>query len=308
MTTHHAPVIRAAWVQRSPAEAFTIFTDEIGAWWPLPSHGLFGSDAGGLGFREGLLVEHATDGREAIWGEVLAWDPPNRLVVTWHPGRANVDASRVTVTFAPEGAGTQVVIQHDGWEAFGEAAMARRRTYAGPNAWGYVLDHYSDATEPHVQPIDLSQLAAAYETFFTEAEAGGFHECADGGWNADQVLAHVALNDAAIVAVCQGLVHGTPTRFENIVCQDPSVLDAWIAAAGDQPALIDRCRASAIQVRAALRRLSPEQLNTPVDCYLLHDGEVMVDAARPWRAIAVQVQADMHLPAHREQLAKLRPA
>ena len=71
-----APVIRAAWVQRTPSDAFAIFTDEIGAWWPLPTHGLFGSDAGGLGFRDGLLIEHATDGRETTWGEIPAWNEP----------------------------------------------------------------------------------------------------------------------------------------------------------------------------------------------------------------------------------------
>ena len=301
-----APVIRAAWVQRTPSDAFAIFTDEIGAWWPLPTHGLFGSDAGGLGFRDGLLIEHATDGRETTWGEILVWEPPERLVITWHPGREPGDSSQVAVTFEPEGDGTRVVVQHDGWETFGEEAMARRRTYAGPSAWGSVLDHFCDGTEPHVEPLDLSALDASYAAFLREAEAGGFDAPTDGGWNADQVLAHMALNDAAIVAVCQGLVHGTAVRFENIVCQDRKTLDRWIASAGSRQALIDRCRRSSIQVQAALRRLSPAQLDTDIDCRLLHDGEVMVDGPRPWRAIAAEVQAAMHIPAHVEQLANLR--
>lgn len=303
-----APVIRTAWVQRSPAEAFSIFTDEIGAWWPLPSHGLFGSEAGGLIFQDDKLVEYATDGREKIWGEVVSWEPPGRLVITWHPGRDEDEASRVAVTFEADRGGTRVIIEHDGWETFGQDAMERRRTYAGPNAWGYVLDHYCDATEPHVQPLDLSGLEAAYEAFFAEAERDGFSPPTDGGWDADQVLAHVALNDAAMVAVCQGLVHGNPTRFENIVCQDHAALASWIEAAGDRGGLIERGRSAARQVQAALRRLSPKQLDTPVDCHLLHDGEVMVDAPRPWQAVAVHVQAGVHLPAHVEQLAKLRPA
>ena len=33
------PVVRAAWVNRPIDEAFHVFTSEIGAWWPLPSHG-----------------------------------------------------------------------------------------------------------------------------------------------------------------------------------------------------------------------------------------------------------------------------
>ncbi len=306
-STEPAPVMRSAWVPRTPADAFAIFTDEIGAWWPLPSHGLFGSEAGGLAFRNGLLVEYATDGRETTWGEVVDWDPPNRFAITWHPGQPSDDASHVTVSFEAADGGTQVIIRHDGWEAFGEDALARRRTYAGPNAWGSVLDHYSDATEPHVAPLDLAQLGAAYDAFFDEADHGEFVAPTDGGWDADQVIAHVALNDAAMVAVCQALVHGTPLRFENIVCQDRAVLANWIQSAGDRATLIDRGRAAARQVQAALRRLSAEQLDTSVDCHLLHDGAVMLDDARPWQAVAVQVQAAMHLPAHIEQLQKLRP-
>ena len=111
-----------------------------------------------------------------------------------------------------------------------------------------------------------------------------------------------------MIAVCQGLVHGTPVRFENHVCQDRAVLAAWIDAAGSHEALIERCRQSARQVQAALRRLSPEQLDTAVHCHLLHDGDVMVDAPRPWQAVGIHVQATVHLPAHVEQLSKLRTA
>ncbi len=300
------PILRAAWVPRDPEAAFAIFTQEIGAWWPLPSHGMFGGEAGGLCFRNGQLVEHATDGRETVWGQVLAWEPPERLVITWYPGQDHDDASQVTVTFSADGDGTQVLLRHDGWEAFGDAAMARRRGYAGPGAWGSVLDHYCDITEPPLELLDLTELADAYDAFFAEAERGGFGDPLDEAWNADEVLAHVALNDAAMVAVCQALAHGRPARFDNVICQDRAVLAGWIDRAGSREALVDRCRVSARQVQAALRRLSPQQLATEVHCQLLHDGEVMVDAPRPWHAVAVEVQATRHLPAHIEQLAELR--
>ena len=46
------PVLRSAQVARPLEEAFEVFTQQIGAWWPLPTHGIFGADAGGLGFED----------------------------------------------------------------------------------------------------------------------------------------------------------------------------------------------------------------------------------------------------------------
>ncbi len=300
------PVVRAATVHRSPTDAFRIFTDEIGAWWPLPSHGLFGSTAGGVVFRDGRLIELSVEGAEAVWGEVLEWDPPRRLKMTWHPGRPDADGSTVTVDFEPTETGTRVVIEHDGWQAFGDEAMARRRTYVGPGAWGYVLDHYADGAEHRVDGADLSGLAAAYDAFFAAAGSGDFDPPVDDGWDADQVLAHVALNDAAMIAVCQSLVHGGELRFENEVCHDRELMASWIDAAGDRAGLIERGQSMARLVQGALRRLSPSQLGTEVHCLLRHEGEVMVDAPRPWGAVAIEVQAGMHLPAHVTQLENLR--
>lgn len=300
------PVVRAAYVQRPPTEAFQVFTEEIGAWWPLPTHGTYGDAAGGVVFRDKLLIEQAIDGGETVWGEVLEWDPPNRLVMTWHPGRAADDASRVTVDFEPDGDGTRVVLEHTGWEAFGADAMARRRMYNRPNAWGGVLDHYADVAESPIDGPDLNELAAAYDAFLAEATRGGFGPGPEGEWNADQILAHVALNDAAMVAVCQALVHGRQARFENIVCQDPQILADAIDNAGSRDELIARAQAAATATMAAVRRLSPDQLATEVHCHLLHDGNVMVDGPRPWGAVAIEVQAGMHLPAHITQLQNLR--
>jgi uncharacterized protein YndB with AHSA1/START domain len=301
-----APVVRAAWVGRTQADAFRIFTDEIGAWWPLPTHGLFGDRAGGVHFRAGALVEQATDGREVVWGEVLAWEAPERLVVTWHPGRDASDASEVEVSFEPEGNGTRVIIEHRGWEAFGEDAAQRRLSYAGPNAWGYVLDHFADVAEPHPDAVEVSALVYAYEAFFAEAETGSFDPAPPDQWGAEEVVAHVALNDAAMVAVCQALVHGNTPRFENVECQDPEVLSRVVAEAGGLSELIARGRSASAHVIAAVQRLSSEQSATEVHCRLIHDGDVVLDDLRPWAAIAVDTQAAMHLPAHTDQLRNLR--
>ena len=307
-TTTRAPVIRAAFVRCDVEQAFAAFTDRIGAWWPLPTHGLFGERAGGVAFVSGRLVERSVAGEEVTWGEVLAWEPPDRLVVSWHPGRESDDASEVEVRFVPDGDGTRVELEHRGWERFGEDAMRRRRGYVGPGAWGAVLEHFADIAEPPADGPDLGALRAAYAAFFDAAERGGFGgPPADGEWDADQVLAHVALNDLAMTAVAHALVHrGADLEFRNVVCQDAEVLAAEIARTPDRAARIARGRALADVAMAAVSRLDPDQRGTLVHCVLHHDGRVVVDEWMPWEVVAVDVQAARHLAAHTGQLEDLR--
>ena len=306
------PVIRAASVNRSIEDAFRIFTEEIGAWWPLPTHGLFGDRSASVVFTQDSLVERSSDGSEVVWGNVLVWEPPHRLVIAWDPGGDGSAPSEVDVTFEADasaeesGGRTRVIIEHRNWETFGEAGMERRQSYVGPNAWGYVLDHFADGAEPHADAVDVTELTAAYEGFFAEAEGGGFGEAPEGEWNAEQVLAHVALNDAAMLVVCQAIVHQQPTRFENEVCQDPEVLASFISSAGSREELIHVGRRMANLVTASLRRLSPAQLETEVHCRLRHYDQVMADRPIPWKSVVVDTQAAMHLPAHVEQLRNLR--
>lgn len=301
------PVVRATWVPRTPDDAFRIFTEQIGAWWPLPTHGIFGDESGSVVFDGDRVVERSISGDESVWAEVRVWEPPARLVLHWHPGREHDDASEVEIHFHADADGTRVVLEHRGWEAFGADAVGRRRSYVGPNAWGYTLDHFADGAESSVDRADLEALESAYASFFAEAENDGFGAPPAGEWTADEVLAHVALNDLAMIGVCQAIVHGRTITFANERCQDPVVLRRWSDAAGDRAGLIDRGRATSRQVIAALARLTPEQLATEVHCHLLHAGAVMLDAPRPWGDVAIETQTEMHLPAHVGQLRDLRP-
>jgi|GEM_PF-4919447 len=71
--------------------------------------------------------------------------------------------------------------------------------------------------------------------------------------------------------------------------------------------LTDASSVSQSAVIASLARLSPEQRNTEVPCYLVHDGNVMADRAMPWASVAIDVQANVHVPAHTGQLGDLIP-
>ncbi len=301
-----APILRSAHVRRPIDEVFVLFTDQIGSWWPLPTHGLFAERSAGVAFVDGQLVERADDGTTTTWGEVLEWTPPHLVSMTWHPGREHADASTVEVRFTADDDGTRIDLCHRGWETFGEAAEARRRSYVGPNAWGYVLDFFCSRSESDDGADELAALAAAYEQFFAEAAAGGFADPPAGEWTADQVVAHVAVNDDAMATICRSLVHEGATTFDNRNANDHATLDTLVADASGTAALIATARQRARVLIGLLATLDDDQRASEVSCHLVDHGEVVLDRPLPWGQLAIGTQANFHLPLHTRQLQDLR--
>jgi hypothetical protein len=147
MTATVPPVLAAVHVKRPPEVAFRTFTERIGDWWPLATHGCFGEDAAGLSIVDGQLVERSVDGETEVWGEVVRWEPPVRFAVTWHPGRSDGVHTLVEVEFRADEDGTRVELAHTGWEIYGDEAEQRRAVYLGPDAWDGVLGRYARAVD-----------------------------------------------------------------------------------------------------------------------------------------------------------------
>jgi uncharacterized protein YndB with AHSA1/START domain len=124
-------------VPLTPAEAFELFTRDIGAWWPLATHSVCGADAATCAFEGGELVETSRDGSRHVWGRVLAWEPPTRVTLTWHPGREEASGQELELRFVGAGDGCRVELEHSGWERLGPAADAVRTGYAG--GWQHVI-------------------------------------------------------------------------------------------------------------------------------------------------------------------------
>lgn len=139
MRTTTPPVVRTTVVDCDPVEAFEIFTQQIEHWWPRASHSVFDAESASVAFEAGRLVERSTDGRTALWGEVLAWDPPHSVTFTWHPGRSAEEQTEVTVTFSAEAGATRVELVHRGWDRLGADAASRRSGYASDDGWTSVL-------------------------------------------------------------------------------------------------------------------------------------------------------------------------
>ena len=126
------------------AEAFRIFVDEIDSWWPLATHSVGRQRATGCVFEGsvgGRIYEIQDDDSIHLWGTVAAWDPPARVVFSWHPGRDSDTAQEVELSFEESVAGrTLVELVHRGWERLGERGVEARKAYQ--TGWPGVLSGY----------------------------------------------------------------------------------------------------------------------------------------------------------------------
>jgi uncharacterized protein YndB with AHSA1/START domain len=106
---HELPPLRKVIeVRVPPAEAFRLWTEAIGRWWPLASHSVGQADAVACVIEArtgGRIFETTRAGAEHLWGRITVFDPPHRLAFTWHPGRQPGDHTIVEVTFSPSGTG-----------------------------------------------------------------------------------------------------------------------------------------------------------------------------------------------------------
>jgi len=142
------PLRREVLVDAGRDLAFAVFTDRIGAWWPLGDFSVHGADASvafvdpGVGARIVESKDGDTDGADdSVWGTVTRWDPPELVAFTWHPGMSAEAASQVTVTFEETDGKTLVTLEHTGWESFGERATEARENYQ--RGWAVVLGGYA---------------------------------------------------------------------------------------------------------------------------------------------------------------------
>lgn len=142
------PIRREVLIELGVEEAFELFTDGIGTWWPLERLSVF-AESSSVGFKDGRLIETA-DERTTEWGTVTEWKPGERLSFTWHPGAEAEKASAVTVTFRPRGAGeTAVILEHSGWEVFDDPGAARSEYESG---WPMVLEEFRQAAGGGADP------------------------------------------------------------------------------------------------------------------------------------------------------------
>lgn len=141
-------------VRASQERAFRVFTAGMGRWW-RPDHHIAATPFADVVIEPrtgGRWYERDADGAECMWGKVLTWDPPGRVILAWQlDGNWQYDASFVTeleVRFIAEGSSeTRVELEHRDIERFGDKAAAVRASFEAPDGWNGALVAYAAATE-----------------------------------------------------------------------------------------------------------------------------------------------------------------
>jgi uncharacterized protein YndB with AHSA1/START domain len=144
-----APVVRSVRVHAAPPEAFAAFTERISTWWPLATHSVAvdeGLPTRAVGviiepFVGGRIYEVMADGGQATWGRVLDWRPPEAIRLSWSPNPARPVATEVEVRFLAVEEGTEVRLEHRGWERLGDVGARLREGYE--QGWAPVLDGFA---------------------------------------------------------------------------------------------------------------------------------------------------------------------
>ena len=141
-------------VDAPPQRAFELFTEGMGEWWPKEfswSQEVL-EDMGIEPRSGGFAYERGPHGFQIHWGRVLTCEAPQRLVFTWQiaPDRSPQPdpdrASEVEVVFTgAQGGGTDVALEHRGWERHGDGVQEYRDGFERAGAWPYALERFAAA-------------------------------------------------------------------------------------------------------------------------------------------------------------------
>ena len=143
----HAPV----------THVFDVFTRELGDWWP-PDLTFSGADfqaAGSEHLQGGNWFEVNRSGIRTDWGEVLVWQPPERVILSWRVSVTRTQeppdkASQVEFRFqVAEPDSTEVLVQHSNFARHGKAAEAMRAGMASDAGWRAILASLRDHAATH---------------------------------------------------------------------------------------------------------------------------------------------------------------
>ena len=148
-------LVRKSIIVSAPlTHVFAVFTERHDAWWPRDHH--IGGRKDFTAVLEprvgGRWFERGDDGSECNWGRVLAWEPPNRLVLSWD---ISADwkydpsvATEIEVKFIAEsGRRTRVELEHRKLERYGDKAEMMRALFDSPRAWASTLEAMTKVAE-----------------------------------------------------------------------------------------------------------------------------------------------------------------
>jgi hypothetical protein len=155
MSKHPAPApVRHSIVVEAPlAHAFKVFTEDFGSFKPR-EHNLLAVPIAETVFERqvgGHVYDRGVDGSECRWGRVLAYDPPNRVLVSWDINlrwQVETDPDKTSeweVRFTAETENrTRVEIEHRKLERHGAGWEGMRDGVGGKQGWPLYLQRFGE--------------------------------------------------------------------------------------------------------------------------------------------------------------------
>jgi uncharacterized protein YndB with AHSA1/START domain len=155
MTT--IPAVQQSVTVNAPVEkAFKVYTEGFNSWWP-PQHHIGTAELAEAVLEAkpgGRWYERGVDGSECEWGQVLAYEPPTRLLLSWQINGAwqydpeLAHASEVEVRFTDLGAGrTRIDLEHRGFERHGETGPSVHDGVSGEGGWPMIMGRLAKSIE-----------------------------------------------------------------------------------------------------------------------------------------------------------------
>jgi uncharacterized protein YndB with AHSA1/START domain len=126
------PIRQSVHVDCPIDDAFRLFTEAFGDWWPLHLYSATEDNAETCIIEPwpgGRIFERTQAGEEVDWGTVTSCNPPRHLRFTWDPRGIGDDSQCVDVDFRVDAGGTRVTLTHTGWEAPGVAVCAGQASH-----------------------------------------------------------------------------------------------------------------------------------------------------------------------------------
>jgi hypothetical protein len=157
--------------------------------------------------------------------------------------------------------------------------------------------------------MNTTPLHDAYRTLLeaaaTVADSGDKgHVPPTGEWNADQILAHVAIVNAITITAISCVASGANTTYDNRMALDPWTIDRVISLAGGDEGLRNRIAAQGEALSALGATLGEAELDALVPTLLLSNGAVLVDQLVPLRDLITGL-AEVEIPGHTKQILAL---
>ncbi len=137
--------------------AFEVFTEQFDCIKPR-EHNLLSVELAETVFERhvgGRLYDRGVDGSECRWARVLAYEPPQRVLISWDISpRWEIETdlektSEVEVRFVAEGeSSTRVQLEHRNLDRHGDGWEMLRDGIGGDGGWPLYMQRFSDLTVP----------------------------------------------------------------------------------------------------------------------------------------------------------------